>query len=274
MGEREVIARSVDGPVTSESLAADLAALDLAGATVLVHSSLSALGWVAGGPVAVCRALEAAVGPSGTVVMPTHTSLSDPAEWQHPPVPPSWVSTVRAALPPFDPAVSPTRGMGAIVEAFRDHPDVVRSAHPEVSFAARGPRAQALCGAHPLAHRLGERSPLARLYEHDALVLLLGVGHAVNTSLHLAEYRARTTAGQRLHRLVPAPADAHAHTATWVEVEDVAIDEEDFARLGAAYEAARPEAVLVGQAGYGVARVLRQRDLVDFAVTWLETHRG
>jgi hypothetical protein len=117
MSEADLIART-DKPGTRESLAADLAGLGLkTGDTVIVHSSLSKLGWLAGGPVAAIQALLDALGPKGTLVMPAHSSdLTDPANWRAPPVPSDWVEIIRANMPAYDPRTTPTRHMGQIAE--------------------------------------------------------------------------------------------------------------------------------------------------------------
>ncbi len=191
MDEARIIAATPE-PRTRHSLTADLRAAGITeGMTVLVHSALSALGWVAGGPVAVIEALFDAVGPAGTLVMPAHSGqLTDPANWQAPPVPETWIGTIRAEVPAYDPATTPTRGMGVIAELFRTWPGTLRSAHPNCSFAASGPAAADIVGDHRLESPLGEHSPLARLYARDATVLLLGVGFDSCTLLHLAELRA------------------------------------------------------------------------------------
>lgn len=272
MSEWDAVQRAGDRPATVDSLYGDLGALGVRpGMVLLVHSSLSALGWVCGGAVAVIQALEAALGPAGTLVMPAHSSdLSDPAYWQHPPVPPAWHDTIRATMPAFDPDLTPARGMGVIAETFRRRPGARRSNHPNASFVAFGPHAQTLTAAHGLAFSLGEQSPLARVYDLDGWVLLLGVGHGNNTSLHLAEYRAAWP-GRKLAQS-GAPILQHGVRA-WVTFEDVDVDSADFVQIGAAYATAG-ERVHAGQVAQADCLLMPQRPLVDFATRWMEANRS
>lgn len=271
MSELEIVA-ATSQPATVSSLVRDLHALGVEeGATVFVHSSLSSLGWVAGAAQAVVIALQEAVGEAGTLAMPAHsTSLSEPSQWQHPPVPESWWDTIRAETPAFDPRLTPTRGMGRIPETFRSAPGTLRSDHPQASVVARGPNARFLTEDHQLDSGVGEGSPMARLYDLDGWVLLLGVTHARNTSLHLAEYRA-TFPGKKTDRQgAPVMVDGERR---WVEFEDLDWDEDDFPEIGAAFEAATDE-VRVGKIAQAESRLMRQRPLVDFGVQWMEEHRG
>lgn len=251
-------------PVTRATLARDFLALGLQpGSLVLVHSSLSALGWVNGGPVAVIQALMDVLTPEGTLVMPAHSGdLSDPAKWVNPPVPADWLPEIYATMPAFDPALTPSRGMGRIGELFRTWPGVLRSNHPAVSFAAWGRQAAEITAGHQLDSSLGDGSPLARIYERDGLVMLLGVTHANNTSLHLAEYR--QPAPPYTQQGAPIMENGQR---VWKWFTEVDYDDEPFAQLGAEFDALCE--TRISPVGCGTARLMRQRSVVDFAVRWL-----
>ncbi len=255
-------------PFTVESLADDLRSLGVgSGSTLLVHSSLSSLGYVAGGAHAVVLALLDVLGPAGTLVVPAHSSdLSDPGHWENPPVPEAWWPVIRASAPAFDRDLTATRGMGAIADTVRRVPAALRSAHPTDSICAVGPGAARLTAVHRLEDGLGESSPLARLYESGADVLLLGVGHANNTSLHLAEVRA----GTQPATTDGAPVLVDGERA-WVAYPVTAVDTDDFDVVGGAVGEAGIERV--GTVGRATARLMPMRNLVDFATGWFAEHR-
>ena len=268
MSELDAI-RMTTEPATRATLVTQLRELGVEpGMKLMVHSSLSKLGFVIGGAHAVVQALLDAVGTAGTLMMPTHSgALSDPANWQNPPVPEAWWQTIRSEMPAFDPALTPTRGMGAIAECFRHVPGAVRSYHPTVSATAVGQAAERLTADHDLHDHLGEGSPQARLYELDGYILLLGVDHANNTSLHVAERRSGL--------MGPSPDGAPILVdgqRQWVQLDHIEDDEDDFAEIGEAFAATGAERR--GVVGAGTARLMRARDIVDFGVDWMLANRA
>jgi aminoglycoside 3-N-acetyltransferase len=269
MTTEATVVQSTRAPRTRASLVADLHVLGVRpNMTLLVHSSLRALGWVCGGPVAVVQALMDALAPEGTLVMPTHTpGNSEPSQWHHPPVPPAWWQTIRLTMPAFDPQVTPTTSMGQIVEVFRTWPGTVRSRHPQLSFAARGPNADYITANHVLSEGLGNGSPLGRIYDLDGYVLLLGVGHINNTSFHLGEFRAP---GSRYKQ--EGAAVLENGVRSWRTFSDVDWDSSAFAEIGAQFDATG--SVLRGNVGSGEARLFRQRAAVDFAKDWISSRRA
>jgi aminoglycoside 3-N-acetyltransferase len=232
------------------------------GEALLVHSSLKSLGWVCGGPVAVVQGLLDVLGPDGTLVVPTQTGdLSDPALWGNPPVPEGWWDTIRVSMPVYDPQVTPSRGVGVLPETVRTWPGALRSAHPQTSFAAIGRRARQITDKHATDCRLGEHSPLARLEDLDARVLLLGAGYDTCTSFHLAEYR------------IPSPLVkvGRPGPAAWETVTEVSITSDQFDELGHDFERDRP--VVRGKVGAADARLFPVADAVSYAERWLAAHR-
>ena len=268
MSEAEIIKNTIKGPITLDSLKQDLLALGVKpGMILLVHSSLSAIGWVSGGAVAVIKALEEVLGPEGTLVMPTHSGdLSDPAEWSNPPVPEGWKETIRRTMPVFDPGMTPTRGMGKIPETFRNQAGALRSSHPHVSFTAYGKMARQLTRDHSLDFGLGENSPLGRVYEQGGWILLIGVGHDSNTSLHLAEYRASYLTKKEITQGAPLMI---AGKRRWVPLKDYEEHSEEFPGIGKDYRE-KGGTVLEGKIGQASSLLIPQRELVDFAVHWME----
>jgi len=239
------------------------------GAIIIMHSSLSKIGWTVGGPVSVIRALMQMLTPEGTLIMPTFTSgNSEPSKWENPPVPESWWDTIRKEMPAFDPKITPTREMGAIVDTFRDFPNVLRSNHPMSSFAAWGKHAKFITENHELTVDLGEGSPISRLYELDGQILLVGVSHENNSSIHLAEYRSDFP-GKKYNNT--GCAMLINNQRKWVEWEELDLNPDDFEQLGADFESKinyKP-----GKVGMAESRLISLRAIVDFGVEWLKQNR-
>jgi aminoglycoside 3-N-acetyltransferase len=271
MSEADAIARSRE-PATTESLARDLRALGLApGMTVITHVSLSALGWVCGGPQALIAAIQEVLTDEGTLVMPAFSGgNSEPSLWENPPVPPEWWQTVRDHMPAYDPRATSTRALGITCELFRTMPGVKRSNHPALSFAAWGRYARAITMDHRIDSGTGDDSPLARIYDLHGHVLLLGVNHRSNSSLHLSETRANWPS----RRIVENGAAVMiGEMRQWVTWQDLDFDSDDFAEIGRDYEDAASGALRVGAIGAGEGRLMPQRDIVDFGVEWMSQNR-
>ena len=115
---------------------------------------------------------------------------------------------------------------------------------------------------------LADDSPVGKLYALDGYVFLLGPTHHNNTSLHLAEYRANIP--KRYFRESVAMFVAGVRQRISYDLRD--LNDADFEALGDDYEAAH--GIPRGRVGQAEVRFMKQRPLVDYAVTWLEQHRG
>jgi aminoglycoside N3'-acetyltransferase len=156
------------GMLTKAQLVADLRALGLEkGMDVMVHSSLSRLGYVKGGASTVVDALLTAVGRSGTILAPSFN---------------------HRAAQVYNPLTTPTTN-GAIADALWRRTEAVRSMHATHAVAAIGPRAKEYCQGH--SHiEVGiweSESPIGKLVHDGGYILALGTTHETSTAYHVAE---------------------------------------------------------------------------------------
>ncbi|WP_106397098.1 aminoglycoside N(3)-acetyltransferase [Actinocorallia populi] len=257
--------------MSGSELSAALRRLGLgADAVVLVHSSLRSLAPLPGRAAALLDALREVTGPGGTVVVPTFTPENSRTSS-------AYLTAVRGLGPtgrteyhrrmkPFDPATTPS-ATGLFTEYLRTSENAVRSAHPQTSFAAVGPRADFLTADHALNCHLGEESPLSRLYDAGALVLLIGVGYGRCTAFHLAEYRYHENPPVQEYQAVVLDRGERR----WRRFRDIRLDDSDFELLGKEMEREVPVA---HDTFFGSElRMFALRDAVDFAKRWLRDVR-
>lgn len=239
------------------------------GQAVMVHTSLSKLGFVCGGAQPVIEALLESVGAEGTIMMPTQSWKNlDPACGVHWEEPEKWWQLIRDNWPAYDKDITPTNTMGAVAEMFRKWPGAVRSEHPARSVAACGKYADYLTENHDLSNIFGEGSPVGKLYELDGYVLLIGVDYDKNTSLHLADARAEYPGK---HNCTEHSAVMENGKRVWKAYDTLFVDGEDFNQIGEAFE--KECVVNKVSLGNGTVTFMRQRELVDFAVSWIEKNR-
>jgi aminoglycoside N3'-acetyltransferase len=136
------------------------------GVTLLVHTSFRAIRPIDGGPVGFIDALLEAIGPDGTLVMPSWSDDDDEI---------------------FDPsAYEVDDHLGVVADEFWQRPGVVRGNHP-FAVAATGPHAEHIASAPFIVPPHAPETGVARVHDLDGWVLLAGVDHDANTTIHLAE---------------------------------------------------------------------------------------
>jgi aminoglycoside 3-N-acetyltransferase len=229
-------------PLTREEIARQLLELGVRpGGVLLVHTAFSRVRPVEDGPRGLIEALRAALGPGGTLVMP---AMADDD------------------LHAFDPFTSPCHSMGVVADTFWRLPGVLRADSPH-AFAAEGPLASEITRGQPVEIPHGADSPVGRVHDLDGQVLLLGVGHDANTTLHLAE----NLAGVRYRRQAVAAirVGGRVTRCCYEEVDHCC---ENFSLMDGWLDAAALQRR--GAVGHAEARLARSRDLVRVAVARLQ----
>lgn len=268
MSEHEII-KGTKKMNTIDSIVNDLHKLGIHnGDTLLVHSSLSSMGWVCGGAHAVIIALLKVVGDEGTLIMPSHSGdNTDPGQWSNPPVPADWIEQIVKNMPAFDVHMSPTRGMGKIAELFRTIPQATRSDHPQTSFSAVGKYADIVTDSHPLTPQFGIESPLGKMFHLNAKNLLLGVGYDCCTSFHLAE-----TMNDKMPMKQTGSAIFENGGRVWKWFEDFDYDSDrDFEKIGEEFD--KTGRVTNGIVGNATCKLFDLKEGVLFANDWIKAYR-
>jgi aminoglycoside 3-N-acetyltransferase len=232
----------VTEPFTKSQLVDQLRALGVReGGVLLVHTSFRAVRPVEGGPAGLIDALRTALGPEGTLVMPSWPDDADN---------------------PFDPASSRADPeLGVVADTFWRMPGV-RRANQVFAFAAAGPNAEyILHDPLPLPPHRTE-SPVGRVHELNGQVLLFGVGHTEDTTLHLAELSAGVPYRAPKHVTVlendrPVRVDygENDHCCQRFALADAWLRERGLQREG--------------PVGHAHARLVRSRDVVSVAGEYL-----
>lgn len=265
MREQKII-DNTPTPNTLISLEKEMRRLGLIeGMTVIVHSSLSSLGWVSGGSNSVINALKNIIGDTGNIIMPTHSvDVSNPDEWYAPSVPSEWLPIIKDSLPPFDPKTTPTFNMGSIVNNFLLHTGVKRSYHPTYSFACLGKDKDFILNNQPLSHGMGINSPLDKIYELDGFVLLLGTDYSSNSSMHLGEELSNSI--KIITNSSPILKD---NKRVWETFKEIDYDSDNFNEIGNSFEKDK-EKVKVNYIGNANCKLMKQRDIVNFTRDYIK----
>ena len=137
---------------------------------LLVHSALQFLGRPEGGVAIYLAALLNVLGPSGTIAVPTFNFAFTRGE-------------------EYDPAATPSEGMGVLSELVRSHPQARRTSHPMQSLAVLGAQAEALA-ALDTPSAFDDGSAFDRMLALDFKLLLFGADIQAASIVHYSEQRA------------------------------------------------------------------------------------
>jgi aminoglycoside 3-N-acetyltransferase len=212
------------------------------GIVLLVHTSYRAIRPIQGGPPGVIQVLQEVLGPNGTLVMPAMAGDDDHL---------------------FDPLSTSAMEMGIVADTFWRQPGVLRSDNPS-SFAASDPAAATITAPHAMPwpdH--GPGTPVGRVYDLDGWVLLLGIDHTANTTIHLAEHLGDVRYRRPKYTTILINGRPQRHD--YFEIDHCC---QRFS-LADEWLSAR-QLQREGMVGHGIARLMRSRDVVSVVVEHLQ----
>jgi len=172
----------------------------------------------------VIDALTDAVGPDGTLMMPSFNHGR---------------AYGKNGPGYYDPTETRTTN-GAVPELFWRLPGVRRSIHPTHAFAAQGPRAAGYIDLHHRTLTTGHDSPLGKLWHDGGWCLFIGVDYRSNTFHHVVETVTRAPClGYRTQAYpvrLPGGRMVEARSWSWRETACPLNDKRKYAKRMAPYE--------------------------------------
>ncbi|MEG0265087.1 MAG: AAC(3) family N-acetyltransferase [Erysipelotrichaceae bacterium] len=254
----------IEDVVTRKDIKRQLEAMGIQkGMLLLVQGNALDLGYISGGSQAMIDAIMDCVGYEGTIVMPSFTlDLVDPACMSKNHIDKESWEDVRESSYPFNKKLSKPTDCDELVLQFMRNDGIVRSYHPNYSFLAWGKYAKVICDKHPLHFGLSKDSPLGKLYDLNAYVLLLGSEYKDCAIFNLAHYNS-----EKLPiRIVSAPIEKSKKTA-WKDMLDLELNNEGFNVVGEVME--ERKIVRTTYLGLGKCRLFSAREAVKIATAYL-----
>ncbi len=159
------------------------------GMKVMVHSSLSKLGYLVNGAEDIIDALLEIISlKKGTLFIPTHSGqLTNPIYWKIGGFNAKEKKKIKKNINFFNAKKTIPANRGLISRVILSYKGVKRSSHPLNSTACIGKKSKYYTSNHNLHSPEGYQSPIGKLYKDNGHILLIGVNFDKITALHLAE---------------------------------------------------------------------------------------
>ncbi len=233
------------------------------GTSVMLHASLESMGSVEGGEAMVLQRLLKVIGRSGTLLMPTFTSVtrhsSFHADFSRPGC---WCGGNEARHVPFIAELQPDKSIGSIAFRLCSWPASRRSKHPGYSYVAVGNHTDELVRTFDPSDPLW---PIKRLLKHDPIVVTLGQPLDSVTAIQLAE---QENASQKFIKEKALAMSSKGQV--WVDITSLGCSR-GYSKL---QSHSSTISLKESHIGFASARAYRMRTLVDMATELLSKNNG
>lgn len=231
------------------------------GMILYVDVNKNHLPYTIGGAQTWISCLMEKVGFEGTIVIPAFSRQTlDPSTLKE--VGRNLYPQIRKESNPYDKKLTGVSDKGGFAEEFLKYESVYRSSHPIYSFAAWGKYAKVICEKHPLHFALSKQSPLGKLYDMGAFVLLLGKTYTQTSALHLSRYMDKNA----LVRVNSAMVRLR-NKNQWKEMLEVELSNAEYQIIGELLE--KNGVVNTQYLQYGEVKLFSLREIIQLAAKYM-----